>query len=122
MQTARASLAQERSALEPVFAYIDQHADAFVERLRELCRQPSISAQNVGLEQTFEMVEALARAAGAETERIPLDGGPPILHGRLPGRGTRTLQLYDHYDVQPPEPLDRWHCDPFAADISEGRI
>lgn len=112
----------DRTVLEPVFAYIDQHADEFVERLRTLCRQPSISAQNVGLAETFRMVERMAHAVGAETETIDLDGGPPILHGRIRGGGARTLQLYDHYDVQPPEPLELWHSDPFAAEIRDGRI
>ena len=117
-------LESERAELAPVFAYVDQHADEFVERLRELCRQPSISAHNVGLEETFRMVNDMARAVGAQTERIDLDGGPPILHGTLPGRGgrNRTLQLYDHYDVQPPEPLELWRSDPFAAEIRAGRI
>jgi acetylornithine deacetylase/succinyl-diaminopimelate desuccinylase-like protein len=116
------SLEADRAALEPVFAYIDQHADEFVERLRTLCRQPSISAQDVGLLETAEMVEQLSRAAGAETQRIELDGGPPIIYGRIAGRGGRTLQLYDHYDVQPPEPLELWHAEPFAAEIKDGRI
>src|SRR5207245_1109694 len=41
-QSPTAALALERSQLEPVFAYVDQHADEFVERLRRLCRQPSV--------------------------------------------------------------------------------
>ncbi len=122
MSTATASLEAERTALEPVFAYVDANADAFVERLRTLCRQPSVSAQDAGLQETADMVEAMARAVGAETEQIPLEGGPPIVHGRIPGTGPRTLQLYDHYDVQPPEPLDLWHSDPFAAEVRDGRI
>ena len=117
-----ASLGVERAQLEPVFAYVDQHADVFVERRRELCRTPSVSAQGLGLEETFGMVQSMARAAGAETQRIDLEGGPPILYGRVEGRGTRTLQLYDHYDVQPPEPLELWRHDPFAADVADGRI
>src|SRR5262249_49194322 len=108
MQPSHSSLAAERSALQPAFDYVDRHADEFVERLRSLCQQPSVSAQNLGLEETFSMVERMSRATGAETQRINLDGGPPILHGRIAGRGTRTLQLYDHYDVQPPEPLELW--------------
>jgi acetylornithine deacetylase/succinyl-diaminopimelate desuccinylase-like protein len=81
-----------------------------------------VSAQGIGLEETFAMVQQMTRAVGAQTERLELEGGPPILHGRLAGTGPRTLQLYDHYDVQPPEPLDLWHHDPFAAEISDGRI
>src|SRR5918911_1629076 len=78
-----ASLGAERAQLEPVFAYVDQHADVFVERLRDLCRTPSVSAHGLGLEETFGMVQRMARAAGAETQRIDLEGGPPILYGRV---------------------------------------
>jgi acetylornithine deacetylase/succinyl-diaminopimelate desuccinylase-like protein len=125
MQTeslSQASLEQDRAVLAPVFEYVDEHADEFVERLRVLCRQPSISAQQVGLRETADMVEAMARSVGAETEQIELRDGPPIIYGRLPGTGPRTLQLYDHYDVQPPEPLELWHSDPFAAEVRDGRI
>jgi acetylornithine deacetylase/succinyl-diaminopimelate desuccinylase-like protein len=116
------SLADERATLAPVFDYVDAHRDEFVERLRTLCRQPSVSAQSLGLLETADMVERLARDVGAETQRIELDGGPPIVLGRIAGGSKRTLQLYDHYDVQPPEPLELWHHEPFAADISDGRI
>jgi acetylornithine deacetylase/succinyl-diaminopimelate desuccinylase-like protein len=117
-----ANLSTERATLEPVFQYIDTHAHDFVERLRTLCRQPSVSAQNIGLLETADMVDDMARSVGAHTQRIELQGGPPIVYGRVSGTGHRTLQLYDHYDVQPPEPLDLWHHEPFAADIQDGVI
>ncbi|HET6316322.1 MAG TPA: M20/M25/M40 family metallo-hydrolase [Chloroflexota bacterium] len=117
-----ASLSAERTTLQPVFDYIDQNVDEFVERLRRLCRQPSVSAQNLGLLETAEMVEQLCHAVGARTERIRLDGGPPIIYGVVDGKTSRRLQLYDHYDVQPPEPLGLWHHEPFAAEIADGRI
>jgi acetylornithine deacetylase/succinyl-diaminopimelate desuccinylase-like protein len=117
-----ADLTSERASLAAAFAYVDAHRVEFIQRLQELCRQPSISAQNVGLLETAERVESLARAVGAETQRIELEGGPPIIYGRIPGAGGRSLQLYDHYDVQPPEPLERWHHDPFGAEIADGRI
>jgi acetylornithine deacetylase/succinyl-diaminopimelate desuccinylase-like protein len=114
--------ATERETLEPVFQYVDAHATEYVERLRTLCRQPSVSAHNLGLLETAALVEDMARAAGATTQRIELEGGPPIVYGVVRGSGQRTLQLYDHYDVQPPEPLDLWQHEPFAADIADGHI
>jgi acetylornithine deacetylase/succinyl-diaminopimelate desuccinylase-like protein len=117
-----AELTEERTTLQPVFDYVDQHAEEFIERLRALCRQPSVSAQGIGLLETAAVVEQMARAVGATTERIELEGGPPIIYGVVAGTGARKLQLYDHYDVQPPEPLELWRDEPFGADVSDGRI
>ncbi len=45
-----------------------------------------------------------------------------MVYGELSGTGPRTLMLYNHYDVQPPEPLDLWQHEPFGAEIADGRI
>jgi acetylornithine deacetylase/succinyl-diaminopimelate desuccinylase-like protein len=34
--------------------------------------------------------------------------GAPVVFGERAGRSKRTLLFYNHYDVQPPEPLDLW--------------
>jgi acetylornithine deacetylase/succinyl-diaminopimelate desuccinylase-like protein len=34
----------------------------------------------------------------------------------------KTLLIYGHYDVQPPEPLDEWITPPFSPSIRDGRI
>jgi acetylornithine deacetylase/succinyl-diaminopimelate desuccinylase-like protein len=115
-------LDQDRAALAGLFSYVDDQAHEFVERLRLLCRQPSISAQDVGLEETANLVEELARAAGMEAEQIQLTGGPSIVYATLPDSGGHSLQFYNHYDVQPPEPLELWQSDPFGADLRDGRI
>src|SRR5215210_9360246 len=117
-----ASPAAERERLAPAFAYVDRHVDQFVERLQRLARMPSISAEAQSLPQTADVVEELARAVGVETEQVPLDGGPPLVIGRVPGSGPRTLQLYNHYDVQPADPLDLWDSPPFAAELRAGRV
>jgi len=116
------SLAAERERLAPAFAYVDRHADAFVERLLRLVRIASVSAHEQLLPETADAVEAMARAAGAETEQIPLDGGPPLVYGRAAGTGARTLLLYNHYDVQPADPLELWQSEPFAPEVRAGRI
>jgi acetylornithine deacetylase/succinyl-diaminopimelate desuccinylase-like protein len=38
------------------------------------------------------------------------------------GAGERTLLLYNHYDVQPPEPLDLWVTPPYSGDVRDGRF
>jgi len=116
------SLAAERERLAPALAYVEHHVDRFVERLQRLARMPSVSAQAQSLPETADVVEELAQAVGVETEQVPLDGGPPLVIGRVPGSGPRTLQLYNHYDVQPEDPLDLWDSDPFAAELRDGRL
>ncbi len=36
--------------------------------------------------------------------------------------GAPTILVYGHYDVQPPDPLDKWRSDPFAPQVREGRL
>ena len=106
--------------MQDVFDYIDQHAGEYVARLQRLCRQPSIAAQGTGMEKTAQMVQEMLTALGAETRRVET-AGYPVIYGEVPGHGARSLMIYNHYDVQPPEPLDLWEHDPFGADIIELR-
>ncbi len=108
--------------MEPVFRYIDAHKDEAVARLQALCRQPSISAQHVGIEETAQLVTALMGEAGISARTIPVEGGAPVVYGEVKGKSPRTLMIYNHYDVQPPDPLDLWQSDPFAAEIRDGKI
>ncbi len=107
--------------VQDIFNYIDQHADEYVERLRALCRQPSIAAQNVGMAETADMVLNLLHDIGADARILPT-AGFPFVYGEMTGRSPKTLAFYDHYDVQPPEPLELWRSEPFAAEIRDGRI
>jgi len=88
--------------------------DVLYEDLRELIAQPSVSARNEGVEECAGLVSEMMRRDGFDVERHPTKGGRPILLAKLgdPSRQT-TILLYNHYDVQPPEPLDEWRSPPF---------
>ena len=105
-----------------VLPYIDAHREEYVRRLQDLCRQPSIAAQGVGLGETASKVAGMMEEAGIRAQVIPVEGGAPVVYGEVKGRGPRTLMFYNHYDVQPVDPLDEWTGDPFAADIRDGKI
>ncbi len=106
--------------MNDIFAYIDDHREQFIERLQWLCRQPSIAAQNVGIRETAQMVAQLMGQVGITTELYATDGAP-VVYG-VAGSGPRTLLIYNHYDVQPPEPLDEWQSPPFAAEVRDGKL
>ena len=108
---------------EEIFSYIDDHAEQFVEDLKKLCRQPSVSAQNLGVRECADLVGDMMKGAGLESRLIPAEDGPPIVFGELKAKGKRkTLGFYDHYDVQPPEPLELWQTPPFSAEERDGKI
>jgi len=108
--------------MERVLQYIDHHADEFIARVQTLCRQPSIAAQGIGMEETASLVMDMLRQIGADARLVPTAGYPVVFGEIASPSGSKTLGFYNHYDVQPPEPLELWEVDPFAAEIREGHI
>ena len=107
--------------MEQFNAYVEDKAERFIEELKEFCRQLSISTQNVGLGEMAELVRARLEKLEAEVRLIPVDDGPPVVFAEL-GQGERTLLIYNHYDVQPPDPLEEWESPPFEPTIREGKF
>src|SRR5258708_6635396 len=102
--------------------YLEQHPHEAQELLEQLCRQPSIAAQNNGIAEMASMVANLLSDAGFSTQRLDAEGAPPAIYGELRGRSPYTLLLYNHYDVQPAEPLDLWHSPPFEPTVRDGKL
>ncbi len=108
--------------LGPLNSYVDTNRDRFIEELRDLVRQPSISSQNNGVKECAELIRKMMEEVGIEASVLPTDG-QPVVFGRLKSpRATKTLLIYNHYDVQPVEPLDAWEETPFEAKMIGDRI
>jgi acetylornithine deacetylase/succinyl-diaminopimelate desuccinylase-like protein len=107
---------------DAVEAYLDHHPDQAQALLERLCRQPSIAAQGTGMAEMADLTETLLQDAGFRTQRLPADGAPTAIYGEQRGRGPWTLLLYNHYDVQPAEPLDLWHSPPFEPAVRDGKL
>jgi len=61
-------------------------------------------------------------AIGVPARVVPT-AGHPVVYGEVQAPGAkRTVLIYGHYDVQPPEPLELWHTPPFEPTIKDGRI
>ena len=110
--------------MEAILDHVERHADEYVSRVLQACAQPSISAQGEGLDDMAHMVAGMLRSIGFGVELVSVgpDGVPPVVLGRLSGRSDRVLLLYNHYDVQPVDPLDEWITPPFQPNVREGKI
>lgn len=109
------------SPMEQFDAYIDAHRDRFLEEYFALLRIPSVAAQGTGIAEASTMVKAWLERLGAETRMITAEGGAPVVYATL-GSGSPRLLIYDHYDVQPPEPFDQWESPPFEPAIRDGKV
>ena len=101
--------------------HIDEHRDRSLAELSALVAQPSVAAQGLGMEACAEMVQGLMRARGFRTEILPT-GGFPVVVAERDGRADRTLLVYNHYDVQPAEPLELWTTPPFQPAQRDGKL
>ena len=107
--------------MQKVDQYIEENLDQSIKELSNLCAQPSVAAQKWGMEECANLVAESLAARGFAVQILPT-GGSPVVFGERKGRVDRTLIVYDHYDVQPPEPLDLWETPPFEPTIREGRL
>ena len=100
--------------LKPLFAEIEKRHDEAVARLQEWIRQPSIAAENRGMQEGCDLTMRLLREAGFEqVTKVPSDGQPGIF-ATLDAGAPRTVGIYFMYDVKQVDPSE-WSSPPFEA-------
>jgi acetylornithine deacetylase/succinyl-diaminopimelate desuccinylase-like protein len=107
--------------LEGIYSYIEQNKEQYIRWLQELCRQPSVAAQNRGMQETAGMVQDYIKDIGGIARSIATSGYP-VIYGYFDSGKKRTLSFYNHYDVQPEDPINLWESDPFGAEIRDGKM
>ena len=107
-----------------IYQYIDDHLDQHLANLQRWLRQPSVSAQNIGIQEMAEMLRSDLEGMGfQEAELVPTSGHPGVW-GFYDAGAEQTLMVYMMYDVQPVNPED-WRSPPFDAalvDSEHGEI
>ena len=100
------------SNYDKVDAFIDKNLNQSLDELKKYVAQPSISAQNLGLKECAQLVKEMLEKRGFKAEVMATDGAPVVFAERK-GKVDKTILVYNHYDVQPPEPLELWDSPPF---------
>ncbi len=99
-----------------IYDHIDENLDVHLQAIQRWLRQPSISAQNVGVQDMAEMLRGDLEDMGFQEARlVPTDGHPGVWAYYDAG-ADKTLIVYLMYDVQPVNPED-WDHPPFEANL-----
>jgi acetylornithine deacetylase/succinyl-diaminopimelate desuccinylase-like protein len=114
------------SQLSAIDAIVDAEMPGLISDLQTLIRQPSVSAKKQGLVECANLVAETMRRAGISSEVLYLDDKSiaPIVYGEVKSKSNpdRTLLFYNHYDVQPEEPLELWKDEPFSGKVEGNYI
>ncbi len=95
------------------------------ERYRDLLARwvalPSVAAEGRAQAATAEAVADDLRALGLDVE-IHATAGAPVVYAQALVPGAPTVLFYNHYDVQPADPVDLWTSDPFTLTERDGKL
>lgn len=106
----------------PLFdAFLNEGLERYVQEINELCGQPSISARGEGIRECSELVGRMFQRHSLDVQTLEA-GGNPVVVARDTGEAGRRLLFYNHYDVQPPEPLELWTSPPFEPQVRGGNL
>lgn len=105
---------------------LDQQQEEHLAELVDFLRIPSVSTdpeRRDDVRRAATTVAARLRKVGMPDVIIAESAGHPAVIGQWLIDGTRpTILIYGHYDVQPAEPLDLWHTDPFEPRVRDGKL
>jgi acetylornithine deacetylase/succinyl-diaminopimelate desuccinylase-like protein len=114
------------TATEGVFAHLKAGHDRILAELVEFAAIPSVStdpAHAADMQAAARWVADKLSAAGPLNVRTIATAGNPVVYGEWLGApGKMTVLVYGHYDVQPPDPLEKWTTPPFTPTVRDGRL
>ena len=107
--------------IEKLDSFIESNLENSLDELSIYCAQPSVSATQNGIVECARMTADMLIKRGFKVEILPT-GGAPVVFAERKGRVDKTILFYNHYDVQPPEPLELWKTPPFEPSRRDGGL
>jgi acetylornithine deacetylase/succinyl-diaminopimelate desuccinylase-like protein len=110
---------------------MDIDTPGLIKDLQKLIKIPSVSARKQNLEECAKEIVQMMKEIGINSELIYLDNDdkkksiPPLVYGEVKSKSNpngKTVLFYNHYDVQPEEPIDLWKYDPFEGKVDGNLI
>lgn len=115
-------------AINDIISEID--INKLINDLQRLVKISSVSARKQNLEECANEIVKIMKEIGIFAELMYLNKNekneaPPIVYGEIKSKSNpngKTILFYNHYDVQPEEPLDLWEFKPFEGIVKGNKI
>lgn len=116
-------MAITKEMVEILHGYLECMTDEHLEELVKLVSQPSVSAQNIGVEECCNMLIEMFEKLGMKAQILESPTKPAVFAElRCKNEKAPTVLFYGHYDVQPAEPLELWNTPPFTPTVVGDKI
>lgn len=96
--------------------------DVNLEDYKKLLSFPSVSSEPEFKQDLLDCMQWLKEqleAIGMTTEVWPTAGHPVLFASKEVGKNKPTVLFYNHYDVQPVDPLELWTHPPFEPTVKD---
>ncbi len=109
--------------MQKALEYVDENFETFIEDLKSICSIQSISTQDECIKECVTKIKEILQESGLNVKVLELEGANPVVYGEYkPAHYNKTIIFYNHYDVQPADPLELWTSPPFEPSIRDGKI
>jgi acetylornithine deacetylase/succinyl-diaminopimelate desuccinylase-like protein len=106
--------------------YFAANEQRFLDEIISFLKIPSVStdsAYRADVARTADWLIDRLHGLGVPTVELVQTAWHPIVEAHWPvDPAKKTVLVYGHYDVQPVDPIELWHSDPFGAEIRDGKI
>ncbi|HEY2823987.1 MAG TPA: dipeptidase [Gemmatimonadales bacterium] len=113
-------------ATDKVLTHLKTRHESILAELIEFTSIGSVStdpAHDADVKAAGAWVAGKLAAAGPIKVRTIATQKNPIVYGEwLAAPGKPTVLVYGHYDVQPPDPLNKWVTPPFTPTVRDGKL
>lgn len=111
---------------DPITLLIEKHRKSMLADFFTFLKFPSISTEAEFKEPLLacaSWVMKYLKEIGFEVESWPTEGHPVIFASHLrAGPQKPTLLIYNHYDVQPVDPINEWDAPPFEPTLKGSEV
>src|SRR5688572_15025159 len=111
--------------MSTIKSYIESNRERFLNELYEWLRISSVSAdssQKASVRKAAEYAKSRLSELGADVQLVETKGHPIVFGEKKVDPSKPTVLVYGHYDVQPPDPLDKWKSPPFEPTVRDNRV